>query len=209
MNYTELTTLIKGYCEYEQADFVASIPDFVRNAEERIFRTVELPCARKTSTGSLSSGVQTLSHGLTDFFWPHYMTITVSGSPKVLLHKEPDWIVAAYSGVANGSPTYYAIKNDTQLMFGPTPNSAFSYEMTYHGLPTSIVDSATSWLGTNARNALLYGALVEAALYMRQDDDIVTKYETHFQESISQLAEQGRLRIRKDAFRMRDRRPAE
>lgn len=209
MNYAELNALIQGMSEYAETDFVAAIPDFVRNAEERIFRTVELPCARVSATGSLTNNVQTLAHGLTDLFWPHYLTITVSGAPRALLNKESDWIIEAYSGAATGVPACYAFKSDTTLMFGPTPNSNYAYELVYHGLPQSIVTASTSWLGTHARNALLYGSLVEAGLYMRQDDDLLMKYETHYQEAITQLAEQGRLRIRRDAFRMRDKRPVE
>lgn len=209
LTYTQLSNLIQDYSEYEEADFVAAIPDFVRNAEERIFRTIELPCARKTSTGNLTSSQQTLAHGLSDFYWPHYLQVTVSGSPVVLINKEPDWVVQAFSGVANGAPRYYAIKSDTHLMFAPTPNSGYAYELTYHGLPTSIVTASTSWLGTHARNALLYGSLVEGGLFMRQDDDVVAAYEAHFQEALAQLAEQGRYRLRKDNYRERDRRPSD
>lgn len=209
MTYAELVALIEGHCEYEESDFVAAIPDFVRNAEERIFRSIQLPCARKSSAGTLDSGVQAKAHGLTDFYWPHYFTITVSGNAVPLLNKEPDWIVEAYSGVSSGTPIYYASKNDTHFMFGPTPNSGFAYEIVYHGLPDSIVDDSTSWLGTNARNALLYASLVEADLYMRQDDDVLMKHEAHFQEALGQLADQGNFRMRKDNFRKRDQRPQE
>lgn len=211
MNYTELLALIADFTEYDEADFLAARADFVRNAEERVFRTIELPCARKAATGSLTLNDDTLTHGLTDYFWPHYFTVTVAGRKVPLLHKEPDWIVEAYGGdtAAAGQPIYYAEKNSAEFLLGPVPGSAYAYEITYHGLPTSIVDGSTSWLGTNARNALLYGSLVEAAIFMRQDPDVVAAYETHFQEAMGQLADQGKYRMRKDNFRRRDKRPTE
>lgn len=206
MNYTELTNAIQSYSEYSEADFVADIPNFVRSAEERIFRGVELPCARKSATGNCVTSTQTITLPA-DTYWPQMLLLTVSGSQIPLLNKEEDWLIEAYGGSTSGTPIYYAIQSDSLIRLAPTPSSTFAYEFKYHGLPTSIVSAATSWLGTYANNALLYGSLVEAAIYMRQDEDILGAYESHFQDAMTTLVDQGKYRYRKDLFKKRDPRP--
>lgn len=208
MNYTELTALITGFNEYAEADYVAAIPDFVKNAEERIYRSVQLPAARKEATGLCVIGDEEIAVP-SDHFWPLNFSITVSGAKVLLMNKEEDWIIEAYGAAANGQPVCYAMKNDTKFILGPKPGTAYPYTIRYHGLPESIVTASTSWLGTHARNALLYGSLVEACIFMRQDADVLTAHEQHYQEALQQLAEQGNFRIRKDTNRRRDSRPDE
>ena len=47
MNYTELTQAIQDYTENTETSFVANIPTFVRQAEEKILRQVLIPELRK------------------------------------------------------------------------------------------------------------------------------------------------------------------
>jgi len=46
MNYTELSNAIQAYTENTETDFVANIPVFVQQAEERIFNSVLFPSLR-------------------------------------------------------------------------------------------------------------------------------------------------------------------
>ena len=55
MNYTELTQAVQDYCESDETTFVSQIPTFIRQAEERIVRSVMIPELRKTVTGSTTS----------------------------------------------------------------------------------------------------------------------------------------------------------
>lgn len=206
MTYAELVALIQSYTEYSESDFVATIPDFVRNAEERIYRSVQLPAGRKEATGSCVVGDEELTVP-SDHFWPLSLSLTISSVKTLLLNKEPDWLIEAYGAASNGVPLCYAMKSDTKFMLAPKPGDTYTYIVTYHGLPTSIVSASTSWLGTHARNALLYGSLVEAGIFMRQDTEVIQAYELKYQEALQQLAEQGNYRIRKDTFRRRDARP--
>ena len=62
--------------------------------------------------------------------------------------------------------------------------------MHYFYRPTSITagsDSGTTWLSTNARNALLYGSLIEGYIYMKGDADLMQQFEQRYMESISRL----------------------
>lgn len=204
MNYTELTDFIKGYCEYAETDFVAAIPQFIKNAEERICRTVFLPVFRKTATSNFTSGNRYLSTP-TDFLHPYYLTVTSGTTITALINKEPDWLREAYATTSTtGLPLFYALHDNNSIAVGPTPDSAYACELAYNHQPESIVTATTTWLGDNAQVALLYGSLCEAAIWMRQDEDVQAKYEARFQEGIDQLSVFGGVRSRKDDYRKRD-----
>ena len=90
-------------------------------------------------------------------------------------------------------PKYYAMFDAENFIIAPTPNEDYDVELHYFYRPNSITttDDGTSWLGTNAPNTLLYGALVEAYIYMKGEPDIIQLYETRFQESIARLKNYG------------------
>ena len=56
MDYAALVQAIKDYTENEETSFVAQIPTFVRQAEERIYRSVMIPELRKNATSSFTAG---------------------------------------------------------------------------------------------------------------------------------------------------------
>ena len=88
-----------------------------------------------------------------------------------------------------GAPKYYGIFDDSNFILGPTPNSNYAVELHYLYKPLSISTdpSGTSWLGTNAENALLYGSLIEAYGYLKGDPDLMSLYQSKFDESLAQL----------------------
>lgn len=208
MNYSQLVTDIQNWTEYSEADFVASIPRFVQMAEERIQRLVYLPYFRKTGSVSTTLG-QKLVTLPTDFIFPYAISIVVSGSETNLVQKEPDWIVEAYPTGTQGIPKYYAIASQTQIELGPTPNGAYTINIDYNPKAVSVVTSGDNWISDKAENALLYGSLVNAAIFMRAEQDVKDEYERLFQEALLSLRTVGEVRSRKDDFRLRDRRPVD
>jgi hypothetical protein len=56
MNYAALSDAIQAYTNNTDVDFVAEIPVFVRQAEQRIYNTVQIANLRKNVTGALTAG---------------------------------------------------------------------------------------------------------------------------------------------------------
>ncbi len=204
MNYTELVDAIKEGCEYEEADFVAAIPNFVKRAEERILRDVDLPAFHQTDTTNVTSASKFLSTP-PGYLYTQYLSV----NGRMLLQKQADWIAECYpTGTAASAPIYYAQWDENSLVLGPTPDSAYAAEIRYTRLPDSIVTESTTWLGDNAHRALLYASLVEAAIYMRQDDNVILAFENSYQDALKSLAIFGELRMKKDEFKERTKRPS-
>ena len=201
MTYAELRTSIQDYCNNTETSFVASIPTFVKQAEQRIYRAVNLPVNRKNVAGTMTDGNKYLSLP-TDFLLPLSLSLTNSSNQVFLLNKDANFIRATYpDATTEGVPKYYGMFTDDTLIIGPTPNANFVTELHYYYQPASIVDSSTSWLGTNADTVLLYGSLIEAYTYMKGDADIMQLYQQRHDSALQLLKAQAEGRMTGDEYR--------
>lgn len=194
MNYAQLVQAIKDYVDNTETTFVSQIPTFVRQTEERIFRSVLIPELRKHTTLAATSGNQLLDRPA-DFLAPFSLAVVDDdGNHYLLLEKDVDFMREAYPSVSTlGLPRYYAQydgdtpSSDGRFIFGPTPDAAYTVALHYYYDPPSIVDESTSWLGDNAESLLLYGSLIEAYTFMKGEQDLMQQYEKRYQEALAQL----------------------
>ena len=200
MNYSDLTQAIQDYTENQETSFVSLIPTFVKQAEQRIFRTVMIPELRKNVTGTLTSGNQYLARPSDFLSVLSLAVVDGSGDYSYLLDKDVNFIREAYpSASSQGLPKYYGIfdgdvfSGDAEtgsgnFILGPTPDSGYTVELHYYYDPPSIVTSGESWLGQNADTVLLYGSLVEAYTYMKGEQDVMGQYVGRYQEALKELS---------------------
>ena len=102
-----------------------------------------------------------------------------------------------------GVPLYYADWDENTFLLSPTPNDDFTMELHYFYRPSSITVTAdgTSWLGSNAELALLYGALVEAYTFLKGEPDLLGLYNQRFQEALQWLKNLGEGIQTRDQYR--------
>tara|TARA_R100001129_G_scaffold161279_1_gene126163 strand:- start:81 stop:722 length:642 start_codon:yes stop_codon:yes gene_type:complete len=190
MTYSELKSLIQNYVQNTETTFVSDLPNLIKQAEEKILKTVNLPVFRKNVSGTLTSGNQYLATP-SDFLDNFSLSFTSSSEQTFLLFKDVNFIREAYPNASTtGIPKHYALFDDTTFIVGPTPNDNFVVELHYFYRPASITlgaNSGTTWLATNAINALLYGSLLEAYVYMKGEPDIMQQYERRYFEALSKL----------------------
>jgi len=201
MTYTELVAAIKDYANNTESAFVAAIPTFVKQAEQRIYRSVNLPVNRKNQAGNMSDGNAYLTMP-TDFLFPLSLSITSSSNQIFLLNKDANFIRSTYPNASTkGTPKYYGTFASDTFIIGPTPDASYVTELHYYYQPASIVDTSPSWLGTNADTVLLYGSLVEAYTYMKGDADMMQLYQQRYQEALDLLKMQAEGRMTGDEYR--------
>lgn len=194
MTYAELVALIQDYCENSETTFVANIPTFVRQAEQRIYRTVMLPEFRSNATATISAGTQYIARP-SDFLSVFSLAvISAAGEYTYLIDKDVNFMREAYpSPATTGRPKYYGIFNgdsagtEGNLIIGPSADATYEVELHYYYDPESLVTAGTTWLSTNADTALLYGTLVEAYTYMKGDADLMKTYLDRYNEALAQL----------------------
>jgi hypothetical protein len=301
VNYIQLSQAIQDYAENTESLFVTNIPTFVKEAEERIYNTVQLPALRKNVFGTMTqyNGYVSLPD---DWLSPFSVAvIDAAGNYNYLLNKDVNFIREAYPNAGNaysGMPRFYSLFgpqytniNELTLLVGPSPDANYTVEMHYYYYPPTIVQgqiatfalpftsgsgytngvysnvplttsstngsnatatlqivggnvvtctltnggslytagnvlsfdanamgagsgtgfsitvatvsnpTGTSWLGDNYDPALFYGAMREAMIFMKGEQDMVAYYEQKYQEAIQQLIRLGAGLERGDTYR--------
>jgi hypothetical protein len=209
MNYTQLTAAICDYTQNFEQDFVANIPVFVQQAEQRIYNTVQFPSLRKNVTGAVTTANKYLSCP-NDFLSVYSLAVVDgSGNYEYLLNKDVNFIRQAYPNPNDTAiPKYYALfgptfSASTELSFilGPTPDGNYQVELHYFFYPESIVTTGTTWLGDNFETVLLYGSLVEAYTFMKGETDMMALYDGKYKEALAMAQRLGDGLERSDAYR--------
>ena len=215
MNYTQLTAAICDYTQNFDQDFIDNIPVFVKQAEQRIYNTVQFPSLRKNVTGTTSTNNKYLS-APSDFLAVYSLAvIDAPGAYEFLLNKDVNFIRQAYPNpTSTGIPKYYAlfgpsttndaspiITNELSLILGPTPSAVYSVELHYYYYPESIVTAGETWLGDNFDSVLLYGSLVEANTFMKGEADMTALYNGKYTEALALAKRLGDGMERQDAYR--------
>jgi hypothetical protein len=210
MTYTELVAAVCSYLQNYETDFVANIPLFIAQAEQRIYNSVQFPTLRKTTTLATVLGDKFLDTP-SDFLAPYSISVAdVSGAYTYLLNKDVNFIRQAYPDpTSTGLPKYYAIfgpqaASITELRFilGPTPDAVYTAELQYFYYPTSMsVSNPNTWLGDNFSSVLLYGTLVEAYTYLKGETDLLQVYDTKYKEALALAKRLGDGMQRQDAYR--------
>ena len=210
MTYDELVTQVNDYIENSFP--TSNIDTFIKQAEQRIYNTVQLASLRKNVTGTATVGNKYLQCPA-DFLSVYSIAVISDSEYLYLLNKDVNFIREAYPSTAaafRGKPKHYAIfgprsDNEDELSFilGPTPDLSYEVELHYFYLPESIVDSADgrTWLGDNFDSALLYGTLMEAATYTKAEADMVKLYSERYVQAIALLKNLGDGKQRMDAYR--------
>lgn len=217
MNYAQLFETIKGYVEndFPNTSWTGSdgttpvtftsteqINTFIEQAEQRIFNTVQLLDLRKNVTGNMTSGNKYLSvpsDWLANF---SLAVIDATGRYEYLLNKDVSYIRQSFPNPSTTAiPTHYAYFDENSYILGPTPDQSYSVELHYFYYPSSIVTAGTSWLGDNFDSVLLYGALIEAYIFMKGEQDIITGYQKRYDEAMAMLKQLGEGKNRQDMYR--------
>ena len=204
MTYGELKQAIQDYTENDETTFVNNLPLFIRLAEERILKSVQLNLFQKNQFGTMTTGNQYLA-APSDFLAPFSLSIDVGGDAEFLLFKDLDF-VQTYTPdpTTTGQPKYYAQFDVDNFILAPTPNANYTVDIHYLYRPTSITagaDSGTSWLSINAEISLLYASLIEAYTFMKGDPNLMQMYNQRYMEGIARLKNLGEAQETIDEYR--------
>ena len=216
MNYSTLFQTIQAYAENNFPDTVVAtttatttsfltkdqVDTFIRQAEQRIYNSVNLPVMRDNVTGNCTSGNRFLSTPIDWLSTFSLARINADGSYDYLLNKDVEFIRESFPIPATtGAPTHYAIFDETTFILGPTPDADYTMELLYYAYPASIVTANTTWLGNNFDSVLLYGSLLEAYAFMKGEKDVNDNYVARYNEALAMLKQLGEGKDRQDTYR--------
>ena len=203
--YDQLKQAIQDYTENDETSFVNNLPVFIRQAEERILKNVQLSLFRKNVSGNMTSSNKYLA-APSDFLAPFSLSFVNSDGDHVFLDfKDVDFVQTFNpDATTTGNPRYYAVFDIDNFVLGPTPDSNYAVELHYFYRPASLTSgsgSGTTWLSENAELCMLYGSLIEAYIYMKGEQDIMAQYEKRFMEAVQGLKMFGESKEVTDEYR--------
>lgn len=199
MTYAELCAAVASTTAQ---DFAADdLARFCRLTEEKVYNAVQIPALRKTTTGTILNGATQFAVPA-DFLYPYeFMITTPAGRVVYLLNKDPGYLREVYPTTTPGQPRFYAIVDKDNFQLAPPADAAYGYSLTYGRYPDSTVTAGTSWLSEKFSSVLLNGMLVEAARFMKEDDDIIKLYDKMFVDAMAELKQLGDGKLRQDTYR--------
>jgi hypothetical protein len=202
--YSTLKSAIQNYADNAETTFVANLDNFIKAAEQRILNSIDLQYFRKNVSGTVTADNQYLAVP-SDYLASFSLSVVNSSNKEFLLEKDVNYIQSVNPNSATtGVPKYYAYFDINNFILAPTPSANAVAELHYFYRPASLTaagDSGTTWLSTNAPNAMLYGSLVEAYIYMKGEPDVMKSYTDRFMESLVRLKDYGEARENSDAYR--------
>ena len=203
--YAQLKQAVQDFTESSETTLVNNLPLFIRMAEERMLKLVQLSLFQKNATASTAVGVRFLPVP-SDFLAPMALSLTGADGDKVFVEfKELSFVQSYTPDVSTtGTPRYYAQFDNDYLLLGPTPDAIYTAQLEYLYRPVSLTagaDSGTTWLSENAELGMLYGSLVEANIFLKGDPTMTQLYQSRFQEAISGLKLLGEAKQTTDEYR--------
>jgi hypothetical protein len=203
--YAQLKQAIQDYTQNTETSFVNNLPLFIRLAEERILKNVQLNLFRKNATANATASNKYLACP-PDFLAPFSLSYEVTGSKTFIEFKDVSFLQTyTPDATTTGTPRYYGQFDVDNFILAPTPASNYVMELHYFYRPASLTagaESGTTWLSENAELTMLYGSLVEAYIFMKGEQDVMAMYNQRFQESLVGIKMLGEAKETTEEYRV-------
>lgn len=191
-------TLVSAVTEYlgrdQDATLIARIPDFITLSEAKFNRTLNHPKMETRSTTSVNTSSTSPEFITlpTDFQTMRSVRLSsVTGKPRLAFATKTQLDDYRYKiDNVSDQPVYFAIVG-TEMELAPTPGENYTLEMVYRAnLSALTASNTTNWLLTLAPDLYLYGVLMEAAPYIK-DDSRIAVWSSGMQTALEQLNMHG------------------
>jgi hypothetical protein len=162
--YAELQTAIADWLNRD--DLTSVIPTFITLTEAALNRQLRVNEMIERDTSTISGGYVNMPVD-----WLETISLITIGSPPVVLEYVAQMGMAEVRATQRaGDPIVYTIINNKFQIF-PAPSASTDVEMTYYAKIPALSDSNTSnWLLANHPDAYLFGSLVHAEPYLKNDE---------------------------------------
>ena len=203
--YAQLKQAIQDYTENDETSFVNNLPLFIRQAEERILKNVQLSLFRKNATALTTADNPYLSVP-SDYLAPFSLSLRGTDGDRLFIEFKDPSFLQTYTPdtTTTGEPRYYCVFDLNNFLLAPTPDTTYTAELHYFYRPqslTALADDGITWLSENAEMAMLYGSLIEAYIYMKGEQDVMAMYNSRFQEAVLGVKMLGEAKETTDEYR--------
>jgi hypothetical protein len=171
MTYTSLAADIESYLERTDTATVDKIPTFIMLAEQVIASQIKF-------LGNLTVNESTMVQGTPVIAKPARwhktvsMNVTVAGVKNPVFLRKYEYLREYWpQATLQDVPKFYADYDYTHWLVAPTPASAYTFEVLYYERVQPLdVSNQTNWFTEYAPQALLYGSLLQAMPFLKNDE---------------------------------------
>jgi len=171
MTYTSLAADIESYLERTDTATVSKIPTFIMLAEQVIASQIKF-------LGNLTVNESTMVQGDPVIAKPARwhktvsMNVTVDGVRSPVFLRKYEYLREYWPQATNEDvPKFYADYDYTHWLIAPTPADAYTFEVLYYERVQPLdISNQTNWFTQYAPQALLYGSLLQAMPFLKNDE---------------------------------------
>lgn len=195
MTYDSLVENIQSYLERNDASTLDKIPLFIMLAEQVIASRIKFLGNLTVNTSNMVIGSAVIAKPAR---WHKTvsMNVTVAGVRQPVLLRKYEYLREYWPDAAlQDVPEFYADYDYTNWLVAPTPDSAYAFEVLYYERVQPLDSSnQTNWFTVYAPQALLYGSLLQAMPFLKNDERIPL-WEAQYNAIMDTLMAEDKLRI--------------
>ena len=170
LTYDSLVYTVTQYLERNDTATVNQIPTFITMCEFEIAQEIKTLGQLQVVTATMNVGNNVIAKPAR---WRKTVSFNITNGTSrqpVYLRKYEYLKAYAPDNTATGTPVYYADYNYDNWLVAPTPDQNYSFEVLfYERLQPLSSTNQTNWLTQNAPNAMLFGTLLQAMPFLKND----------------------------------------
>lgn len=194
MTYDSLTSTVLQYLERQDAAVVNAIPTFITLCEFEIAQEIKTLGQLTIANSTMSINNPVLAKPAR---WRKTVSMSVNNgtSMQPIFVRKFEYLKNYWPDVTQtGTPAYYADTDYEHWYLAPTPDQAYTFEVLYYEriAPLSSTNQ-TNWLTQYAPNAMLYGTLLQAMPFLKNDARAI--FQQKYSEAIAALKTEDMARV--------------
>ena len=193
LTYDSLTSSVLQYLERSDQAVIEAIPTFITLCEFEIAQQIKTLGQQQVVDSVMNTGNAVIAKPAR---WRKTVSFNVTGSsetPTPVYLRKYEYLLNYNTGGTSGLPLYYADYDYDHWLVSPTPDSDYPFQVLfYERLQPLSSDNQTNWLTQNAPNAMLYGTLLQAMPFLKNDQRTI--FQQKYQEAMAVLKTEDQLR---------------
>jgi len=194
LTYDSLFTVVEQYLERKDDAVVNQIPTFITLCEFEIAQQI-----KTLGQQQVVNAVMTANNAIIQkpARWRKTVSFNVTGSsgtPSPVFLRKYEYLLNYNTGGSTGQPLYYADYDYDHWLVAPTPDSAYPFQVLfYERIAPLSSDNQTNWLTQNAPNAMIFGTLLQAMPFLKNDQRQI--FQQKYTEAMQVLSNEDKLRL--------------
>ena len=195
MTYDSLVADVQSYLERTDQATVEKIPTFIMLAEQVIANDIKFLGNLTVQESNMVQG-QPIIDKPARWRKTVSMNVTVAGNKQPVFLRKYEYLREyAPDATAEDVPKFYADYDYTHWLVAPTPADNYAFEVLYYERVQPLDSSnQTNWFTIYAPQAMLYGTLLQAMPFLKNDERI-PMWQAQYQQVINSLKGEDIQRI--------------